>query len=582
MPFKKIADVFAFKTYVATLRKTLDAGIGARLDMWLFDDYAFDSQRAPLLLVGKVDNSLIVALKNDCKLLGVGECACDGKVLRFKAPPAVTEKAMREIMRISRLGIDVAAVKELEAPVLPGIEDAASDDQSDADATSGPLARSAEAFKKQADELAPPLILALDKVLQEFLPNDPQKAAVQTQRDRLAEAHDAHNADRVMTLVKPLSHLVGLADGMARKTRKDQDDYLKAKVAVEPLFKLIYANASDEDRLQLDPYPPRLDGFADRCAFANAQEALKAMTRRLGLVKQSTQVAFKEEFERAQNDTAALLPDPTRDEQDALQPVTGNWTQAIAGGVRDTVKAAADAYGLKREELVRARSQLARAQQLREQVERTWSQCEYKVDSKFANKVKGYLSSFDTEAKVANRIKNSERILKELSDAWQAAVAKNAQELLQAQQLTALLSQTESEDNAALAHGNGKCTGGLLPAVWSAVRKTRTDSPANGSISGVHALAAVEQAIRDWEAIPPLGILTNFHVPKHKPQAKWEKDYTRPVVQACMILNWRGKPVNIHVDVEPKSFIAKYSDDLDWTLVPAEKRKEWGGPPEEQ
>lgn len=353
MPFKKIADVFVFKTYVATLRKTLDAGIGAKLDMWLFDDYAFDAQRAPLLLVGKVDNSLIVALKNDARLLGVGECACDGKVLRFKAPSAVTEKAMREIMRITRLGLEVASVKEIEAPVLPGIEDTASEDQGEADATSGPLAKSAEEFKEQAAQLAPPLIVALDKVLQEFLPNDPQKAAVQTQRDRLAEAHAVHNADRVMMLVKPLSHLVGLADGMARKTRKDQDDYLRAKSAVDPLFKAIYTNASDEDRQRLDPYPPLLEGFADRCAFANAQDVLKAMTRRLGHVKQATQVAFTEEFERAQNDTAALLPEPTRDEQDALQPLAGNWTQAIAGGVRDTVKAAADAYGSKREELAR-------------------------------------------------------------------------------------------------------------------------------------------------------------------------------------------------------------------------------------
>jgi len=144
-------------------------------------------------------------------------------------------------------------------------------------------------------------------------------------------------------------------------------------------------------------------------------------------------------------------------------------------------------------------------------------------------------------------------------------------------QFAAALNLSKAEDDAATLYGNGRFGGGMLNAIWKQVLNVHGDNPPNGAIPGLKQLSDVESAIATWRTTGDSGVLTNFHVPGGgRPQAKWEKNFMRAEVQANFCVKWRGNKVNIHVDVDPRSYFDRYADEVDWTLVPQSIRQQLG------
>ena len=587
MPFREMKDVFQFKSYVAKLREGLDASAGAAQEFFLVESFAADSQNGPMLLVGKVENKLVADIKaKGSKVYGPGQCMCDDKELRLTGPAQITDKLVRDALRVAKLNFTPVRVKEFPA-VAAARADAAPQKGEPAPqkpeapvqkAGPGPATAQAQATKDGAARLAPALIERMNQVLARFPAADAkEKDAFQKLRDLLAAAHKAGNVERVMSLVGRLDEATKAADARLQAQVKAQADFAAARDKLRAPFDAVLAMAADADADPLRKDWALLDRLASALAFADANASLVKVGKRVKAVKDRTLQARADQIKLAFEDALAQLPKITAEENQALESARAAWAALADKATRDEFAAGEAAFDKALEVILRPRRQLAESEAVIARVQSLWVKLQYALPDKMKPKVEGYLKTVASNS-VPNRIKNGRKLFDEMVAAYQATLDKQAFAKAQAQADMQMLNQTDMEDQAATAYGDGLFTAGLVKDIWTRVKNVRLSSPPNGSVGGTHSLAAVEAALAAWR-VAPNGVLTNFHMPGlggGRPQAKWEKDFTRPVVEANYIVKWRGNKVNIHVDVEPRSFVDKYGDDLDWTQVPQTVREQLG------
>ena len=156
---------------------------------------------------------------------------------------------------------------------------------------------------------------------------------------------------------------------------------------------------------------------------------------------------------------------------------------------------------------------------------------------------------------------------KKIANSQQALAIKNALPQKASKAAQAAANQSKLEDDAAILYGNQQFGGGLLQTIWSAAKAARTSEPANGSIGGDHNVDTITGLFGGWR-VADSGVLSGFHIPGNAPQCKWEKDFSRPEIQANFCCYWRTRKINIHVNIEIGSYFARYSNQVDWTKVP--------------
>lgn len=168
-------------------------------------------------------------------------------------------------------------------------------------------------------------------------------------------------------------------------------------------------------------------------------------------------------------------------------------------------------------------------------------------------------------SKSTKSLKKEFRKLAEEAQAGQEAPQRQAEQMAQAQ---AQLELRQQEDDAAEQFDNARFNQGELADIWQRTKAIRTSVPPWGAISKAHSASDVMSWIQTWEATADSGIPTNFHVSGRRPQAKWEKDASRPTIEANFCVSWRGTKTNIHVTVNPETYLARFAADLDWTKTP--------------
>jgi hypothetical protein len=585
MAFREMKDVFQFKSYVTKLREGLDASATAPQEFFVVESFTSDSQKGPMLLVGKVENKLVADIKaKDSKVYGPGTCMCDEKELKLTGPGQITDKLVRDALRLAKLNFTPVRVKEfptageVTAAAQKGETESRKTDSPVQEPNGGPATAQAQANKDNAARLAPALLSRMGQVLGRFRPSDAkERDTFQKLHDLLAAAHKAGNADRVMSLVLKVDEATKAADARLQAQDRAEVEFNAARDKLRVPFDAVLAMAADADADQLRKDWALLDRLAAALAFADANASLKRVGRHVKDVKDRTIQARKDQIQLAFDDALAQLPKITPDEKKSLETARDEWAGHVERAMHGEFGAAETKFDTALEAVLRPRRQLAESEAVIAKVRSLWDKAEYKLPDAWKNKVNGYLNSLD-KTSIPNRVKNGRKLFSDLAEAYKATLDKQALALAQAQADMQMLNQTEMEDQAATAYGDGLFTAGLVKDVWARVKSVRTSNPPNGSVAGTYPLATVEAALTAWR-VAPSGVLTNFHMPGRdggRPQAKWEKDFTRPVVEANFIVKWRGNKVNIHVDVEPRSFVDKYGDDLDWTQVPQNVREQLG------
>lgn len=564
MAMKAMKDVAKFKTYVANLRSAIDMAVEQPRTLYAVESFVSDSQTCPLLLIDDDPGSLVRALRETgTKVYGPGECLFDEKELKYTGPTGITDKLIKEALHAARLNFTPQRVKTLEAPAQAN---AAAKPQGAA--RPGPAATQAQARRDDAARLAPPLIERIDKLLPKFLPGDAEQKKFAELRKALNDAHASENADRVMSLVAPLEEKVQAMEDRVSTMTKEQAELAKGLDQFRKPFDAIHDAAAADDQALLTGDLNRIEKLRKALAFKDAKLALAKLGRHLAEAKKRTQEARASRIATAMKDARELLPGITTDEQAKLNAAHDAWQSVADEATKVKFEQAEQQFDTALEELLKPRRQLKEAEMLHAQVLALWEKVRYRVNG-MDNKVSGYTNTYQTNS-VPNRIKNSRKLYADLLQAAQAVDQKAQAQAVASQQFAALLSATEMEDQAATQYGDHHFSAGLVQRVWAEAKKKYRDNPPNGSVAGVHSLSDVEAALAVWKK-PANGVLSNFHMPGRdggRPQAKWEKDFTRPVVEANFCVRWRSQRVNVHVTVEPRSFVDKYGDDLDWSEVP--------------
>ena len=364
-------------------------------------------------------------------------------------------------------------------------------------------------------------------------------------------------------------------DGVKARIVERQKQFVMKEGVVQGKSDKAYdtADPQDQQKLTVAWAQVKKDSQADRYAAATAK--LVAIEKLIQEVLARTAKAKRDLLADLKQQAAASLTTPIATETEALAKAESAVEAQIQKGDYAAADTALDQFEKETARLLKLCADKKQAEVLAQKARKLWQDKEAILGDKTIPKVKGNLGNLDKNlaaGKWRDAIKVATQIMKDIGDDLQKRDDQKAAFAQANAAFEAALNQGETEDNAALLYGDGRFPNGMLGSIWKAAKAARTSSPPNGSVNGTYSLSQVEAAINTWRSTGASGILTNFHVPGGRPQAKWEKDFTRPSVEANFCCKWRTNKINIHVDVELKSYFDKYHAEVDWTLVPQSVR----------
>jgi len=591
MAFREIKDIKKTTDYQRNLRAALMAAQDEVAQFVVWQAFPFAEQTAQMIVVAPtVDNSLIrkVAEQNAHKL-GFGECRVVGKKLLVKPGNSISESQISLAFKIAKISVDVEVVgrdvdlaatatkqtalrEQTQAHGAPVANAAQEKARKDVEAGVAALVkRLDEAAKATRDDKERSTLTQLKaKIGEEIKDKDFVSAkAVMDTATKAAATVEAHNAER--------DKQQAVYEGVLKKLQKRYDD-TEALVAPADFKQAMKAWAAAAQ-------------FAGKDQFVEAGKLLAALPGLLDKAEDATRDAWRERLKLEREDADSQLPTLAKGETTLLEEKAKAALEHVASLDSNKFETAFKAFEAAVKALVDMRRLRKMAEAMYTQAGVMWEDQQSNLSPKAEPKVKGsygnvvkWMQDAKTQTelpKVSQALKNVVKAAQEverlIAEDLKARNAKSQKMANASAQFMAAMNQSQAEDDAATLYGNGRFGSGMLNTIWKQVLAVHGDNPPNGAIPGIKSMADVEAAITTWRSTGSSGVLTNFHVPGGgRPQAKWEKNFMRAEVQANFCVKWRGNKVNIHVEVDPKSYFDKYASEVDWTLVPQSIRTQLG------
>jgi hypothetical protein len=590
MAFREIKDIKKTADYQRNLRAALVAAQEQKAEFVVWQAFPFAEQTAQMIVVAPtVDNSLIRKVgEQNAHKLGFGECRVAGKKLLVKPGNSISESQISLAFKIAKISIEVELVGRDVDLAAPAATQPALRQQTQANGA--PVADAAQVLALKAVADAPKLIERLDDARSRTRDMKEATALTQLQRKFASEWED-----KDYVAVKAMKELV-------EKTLTAVEARLKERDKQQASYELVVKKLEGRYDAARDLVPAPLFKKAMTAWSAAAQHAAKdeytdaskllaAMPGLLDTAEEATRDAWRERLKLERDDANSQLSSPTEGETALLdekaKAALAHAQSLDAAKFEDAFKAFEAAV----KALVDMRRLRQLAQTMYNQAESMWfdqranlrAPAEAKAKGAYGNVVKWMeeAKKLTELSKVAQALKNvvkqAQEVERLITEELKARGDLNKKMSDASAQFAAALNLSKTEDAAATLYGNGRFSGGMLNAIWKQVLNVHGDNPPNGAIPGLRQLSDVESAITTWRSTGDSGVLTNFHVPGGgRPQAKWEKNFMRAEVKANFCVKWRGNKVNIHVDVDPRSYFDRYADKVDWTLVPQSIRQQLG------
>lgn len=589
MAFRELKDIKDSAVYQRNLRAALLEAQTETMEFMVWQAFPFSEQTAQLIIVAKsIENSLIRKIAdNGAHKLGFGKCRAIGRKLVFKPENSLSANAISTALKIAKIAAEVDVVgkgADLDAGVQAGA-------RAQTQVQGAPVANAAQdAAHKAVAASYPKLVERLEEA--ETRTRDMKERTTLTQlRRKIGSEWEDKDYVAVKALLDPVDKAVAAVEkrleerdkqqGLhAQLVKKLQGRYETAQAAVPAaLFKKAMTAWSGAAQ------------FAAKDEYAEAGKLLAALPSLLDAAERAARDAWKERLKQEQEGAAAQLDSPTEGETALLKARATAVEEQIAKLDVARIESALGAFETTVQALANARRQRQLAELAYERAETLWTDQQYnlrdpaekKARAAFQNagKLMGEAKTKAEAGQIAKAFKNAavacRQVVEIVTAELQARNALSEKLANESAELEAAMNQSATEDAAAVAYGNQHFTSGMLKDIWKAAVKAQGDNPPNGSIGGVWPLSTVEGAIDAWRSTANSGVLSNFHVPGGgRPQAKWEKNFVRAEIQANFCVRWRGNRINIHVDVEPRSYFDVYGDEVDWSLIPQSIRAQLG------
>jgi hypothetical protein len=576
MPYKALSDIDPFANYQKTLKTALGLAKAKILTVSLYEKFPFKEQTAPLLVVGDLESPLLKTVQEKATKKGAGRCLCtaDGQIL-VKGSSTLTKQLIENALKAAKISLVVRTLEGNEE--LDSVAKGLAKDRGKTPAAEAANLMQAKA-KGEIEAVYQSLIQQFDLALKKLVGID-DEARVKGWKAKIDQEFKDGDYVQVKALIPSMRKDFDEVKARILEREKQQKEYEAKREPVQIESDKAYATASPDDQKKLTVAWAQAKQAADKHSFAAATEKLKEIEKSIPEVLARTLGAGRERLAELKREAEQLLDSPTKAETEALAKAEAAVEAQLKSRHFAAAQEALNQFEKETEGLANARRDKKLAEDVAAKASSFYYNNEYDIDDKMKPKVLGILKTLGERMKGGDWIgamKVAAQLRKDIQKHLEVVFEKNQQKAAalkkQNDAFEAALNQAEAEDSAAIAFGDGRFTSGMLRDIWRAVKGTRTASPANGSIGGTHSLADVEAAIATWRSVGSSGALTNFHVPGGRPQAKWEKDFTRPEVQANFCCFWRNRKVNIHVDVELISYFDKYHAEVDWTLVPPSLR----------
>jgi hypothetical protein len=603
MPLNLITEMNTVAVYQKNLKLVLKAAKQTVHNINLYSDFAFSkdegsAEKGPLLVIGVKDISqplhkMILATR--AKLVGSGACLLANGEMLLKVDKGLNAANVQKALVFGKSPHLVRALEadeQFPTVAQPAEAPAASPGATKPAASKkGPVATKPAPSKQELDaaklaELKKEIDPGYQKLIEEFdrlLPKvegTEDEATVKAFRAKIVDKYTKEQYGQLRGNITKFSKLLALVEARMNKREEQKRAYNAKSGQLSGPFDTVYSPASDKDKGILNQAWGEAKKDGEEQLFKSGLVKLNDFQALLIEVNNRTVQGKAQRLAELKQDAERDLPKPTQEESDALGAMEARVNAQL--DKKDAAKAeeCLKDFENRISQLVFARNQKFDAEAGAAQVVKFYdandwrlkdtTKLQYKNDKKQLDEE--IQSGMWTEAKkrAARMMACVGKDLKDRADAA-AAVAEANREFV------ASMNRIDTEDQAATAWGDSKFTSGMLADIWRAVKKTRISSPPNGSIDGTYQLSEVEAAITAWTGIGSgPGVLTKFFLPGRvkRPQAKWEKDFRRAEVQANFLCKWRSQVLNIHVNVEIKSYFQKYASEVDWDLVPPNIREQ--------
>ena len=116
MPFKTLKDITEHKAYQKNLLAALADSEDSPAAFQYFEGFAFENETGPLLLVGRIDSSLVRLVKESgARLAGEGECAKAGKQLHILNTSTAKADKVGKALRIAKITLEPEMVASFDS-----------------------------------------------------------------------------------------------------------------------------------------------------------------------------------------------------------------------------------------------------------------------------------------------------------------------------------------------------------------------------------------------------------------------------------------------------------------------------------
>jgi hypothetical protein len=569
MPYNQLTDIDPVAKYQTTLKTAIASAKAKVLPVVLYHQFPFKEGPFPLLVVGPLASALAKQIHDKgAHKIGEGKClyAANGEML--VKGNGLTKPFVENALKAGKTPLTVR--------ILAGADDLERTAQTlqvgqgKASATDAAKSMQANA-RATADPDYQKVIQEIDTVLKKVGDSADQAKVTAWKAEILKEYKEE---DWVQVKALAANRTKDLEGVKARMVEREKQ-FVTKQAAVQGKSDQANATAGPQDQQKLTVAWGQVKQDADADRYTAATAKLEGLEKLIPEVLGRTAKAKRDALVDLKEEAAGNLPTPTATETDALAKAESAVETQIQKGDYAAANTALDLFEKEMGRLVKNRADRAQALALADKANQLWEDKQRIVSDKVINKIKGSLKNAQTHidaGKWRDAIKSATAAMNDIVEDLRSRADQQAAFAQANAALKAAANQSENEDNAALSYGDGKFPSGLLNSIWKAAKAVRSVNPPWGSVNGPHDLGSVEAAIATWRSTGASGIITNFHVPGGRPQAKWEKDFTRPSVEANFCCKWRGNKINIHVDIDVKSYFDKYTNEVDWTLVPKSVR----------
>lgn len=592
MAFRTLDDIKPSAKYQQNLRQALVAAHTETMKFAVWESFPFTEQTAPLIIVAPdIESSLVRKISDmGARKLADGQCRAVGRKLMLKPAKSISASAINLALKIAKVSTQIEVVDktvDLDAAVQAGAREQTREQGEPAAEKAQEKAR-AELRRNKAYATLIARVEAAHKASRDKA----EQATLVQVHTKFRNACKANDFVLALSLAPSIEKVVTTIEERIRLRDKQQAEHAQRVKQLQQRYADAMADLPAE---AADAFKAVTKAWGDAAALAaqdeyvEAGKALDKVPILLDKVEESVRAAWRKQLAEERAAAEAQLSPITAGEKEALEKLVVEAEQQIAKYHAANVQKALAAIGEGMTAFIALRNLRKTADELCEAAAQLLQDQQANLSDKPRNSAEAAINNAKSLRDQAKDKVGSAAttLLKSACIAAKKAVAtitkalndreQNANAALEAANaFHAAVNRTATEDEAAKNYGNGRFTSGILADIWKAVLRVRGDNPPNGSIAGVRSLSDVEAAIKTWRGTSASGVLTNFHVPGGRPQAKWQKNFVRHEIQANFCVRWRGQNVNIHVTVDPKSYFAKYGDEVDWTQIPQDIRKSLG------